>query len=289
MNQATHRGGSGILRRARRLRAFALATLLFLAAATALRAQPQSQYSLSPLSNPAQIVPAGDSVRFEVVVLSQTAGSGQLEIVLPAGFRLLPKSLIAGTLTPDGLSGRMAVTFAAGDPLTCAFYAQPLCDVATAVDDDARKVTYNLYINTVALVASKQTDPIANFYDPILNIVYPAGTLVTLNSTVTRVIEITQTANASHVNNLRIEAAVTDKTGITVSKIEVSRNGADWTDITATGLDASQAGKYVYNITRANTFSLATFNYPGNQLQADAKLYLRETVTLIKCSAGSVN
>ncbi|MDR2138212.1 MAG: hypothetical protein LBP50_01485, partial [Tannerella sp.] len=280
----SHRGTGGYLSR---FRTFALAALLFSAMATALWAQPQSQYALSPHGNPSQIVPAGDSIKFEVETVPQTNGNGQLEIVLPAGFRLLPKNLMAGTLSPDGLSGRMEVTFSAGVAATRTFYVQPLCDAGAAVDAEARRVTYRLYVNA-APVDSAVTDPITNFYDPILKIIYPEDENVTLNQTVIRVIEITQTANASHVNNLRFEAAVTDKAGITVSKIEICRDTTanNWKNVTATALDDSQAGKYMYTIRKAD---LASFGYPDNHLTTGEKLYIRETVTLKKCSAGAMN
>jgi hypothetical protein len=88
------------------------------------------------------------------------------------------------------------------------------------------------------------------------------------------------------VNNLKIDA-VADTSGIVVTKIEVSSDSISWTDITASALDTSQAEKYVYKITRENTFTPLT--YTGNQMQTGSKLYLRETVMLKKCDAGLVN
>ncbi|MDR2119464.1 MAG: hypothetical protein LBP64_01135, partial [Tannerella sp.] len=257
----------------------------------------QAQTTISPGSNPNPIVVMGDSIAFNVSVASSQAWpNGTIKVTLPAGFRLLPSTphIIAGSLAADGLSARIAApttgSVTAGSVVRT-LYVKPLCDAETAVAAELRKIAYAFYADADASgapVVSKETDQISNFYNPILSVVYPEGSDVILNTTLTRVISITQTANASHVNNLRINAAVTDKTGITVSKIEVTADTAShvWTDITATGLDASQAGKYVYNITRANTF--APLNYPDARMNVDAKLYIRETVTLIKCSAGLV-
>jgi hypothetical protein len=254
------------------------------------------QFSISPQANPAQVVVMGDLLEFKVNILSQTAYSGgRLEVILPQGFKLDPAGFVAGTLSADRLSGKIVANVEANKTLELTFHVQPLCNAATAVANNAERIiNYKFYQNSTATTpianGAAATDPIANFYAPILNVVYPAGVNVVLNTTVTRVIEITQTANSSHVNNLRIDAAVTDKAGIVVSKIEVSRDGSsNWTDITASGLDASQAGKYVYTITKANTFGLAKFNYPGQQLRVGEKVYIRETVILRKCNAGAVN
>jgi hypothetical protein len=107
-----------------------------------------------------------------------------------------------------------------------------------------------------------------------------------LHQAYTRTLDITQTVTNSHVNNVQITVNCPDKTGFEITKIEVSKDNISWTDITASALDNGQAGKYVYKLTRANTFT--PLGYAGNQLQAGAKVYIRETVKLHKCGGGNL-
>jgi hypothetical protein len=99
--------------------------------------------------------------------------------------------------------------------------------------------------------------------------------------------EIRQTANFSHINNVRIEVNCANKAGFTVTKLEISKDGSsNWLDITATALDAAQTGKYVYTIKKAHIAALT--GYTGNHLNAGDKIYLRETITLLECGAGNL-
>ncbi|MDR1675707.1 MAG: T9SS type A sorting domain-containing protein [Tannerella sp.] len=132
------------------------------------------------------------------------------------------------------------------------------------------------------------TEPVGNFYKPILNVVYPAVINdAVLGQEYTRVLSVTQTASFSHVNNLQVTVNCADKTAFGIVKIEVGSDNSTWTDITASALDVSQAGKYVYKITRENTFT--PLAYAGQQLQSGSTVYIRETVKVLKCSGGSAN
>ena len=289
-----HCGRSEAIRPMRKIKPSELVNICVFVAlfsATALQAQAQT-VSITPATNPSNIALMGDSVTFVAGIVSSSAYSGGwLKITLPKGFRLLPTNIIPGTLSEDRRSGKMAAPLEASTTLNLTFYVQALCDANTAVQDNDRLITYEFYAASSAETpaATQKTAPILSFSEPILSTVYSEGATVDLNTPVTHVIAITQTASNAHVNNLRIEAAVADKSAVVVSKLEVSKTGndGDWTDVTASGLDLTQGGKYVYNITRANTF--APLSYAGGQMQSGATLYLRETVSLTKCAGGSTS
>jgi hypothetical protein len=235
---------------------------------------------------PVTVVVMGDSVKYEVEIASTGISypTGRLKITLPAGFKLLPANIEPGTLANDGLSGEIVVNVVAGaaQAAKVAFYVQPLCNAATAVaDNNLRKIEYEFLSSSPTV--TKQTDPINNIYTPIFNVAYPTGTTVSLNTPLTRVIAITQTAYSAHVNNIRIDAQA-DTSSIVVTKIEVSKDNSSWTNITASALD-TLTDRFVYTITRNNTFE--PLAYAGKQLQNNVTLYVRETVILKKCDDGA--
>jgi hypothetical protein len=265
---------------------------------TFLPAQLQAQVALTPTTNtaPPAIVPMGDSLVYTFDLNGASAiPAAVTKVRVPNGYEILPSTpnQIAGTLTAD----RKSVTINTPVPIsaiTYKIYIKPLCNANVASNDPLMVVTYQVYSTaanaaagtTTGLLTTK-TETFANIYNPILNVTYPAGQNTSLNTAVQRTFAITQTATLSHINAFEITANVTDKTGFEITKIEVSKDNLTWYDITSSALDVSQAGKYVYRITRENTFR--PLNYAGHQLRTNDMVYVRETVVLKKCDAGSVN
>ncbi|MDR1679509.1 MAG: Ig-like domain-containing protein [Prevotellaceae bacterium] len=247
-----------------------------------------AQNDLSETVVPEAVVRMGDNLSFTVDVAS-SAGltNAQLEVAAPAGFEFVAgqPGLIAGSLSGDRRTARFTVNVPQGNKRPVAFQVKALCESV-----EKTKMTYTLYAadGTTVLVAAKSGNEIANFINPILLTTYPAPVDVTLGVAATRIITMEQTAALSHANNIQINAVCTDKTGIAVTKLEVSSTGTGgWIDITATGLDASKADRYVYTLTRANTFT--PLSYAGSQLREGSKIYIRETLVLSKCTAGTIN
>ncbi|MDR3235292.1 MAG: T9SS type A sorting domain-containing protein [Prevotellaceae bacterium] len=252
-----------------------------------------AQFSMNVGSHSDYVVPMGDSLLFPVSFYSSTAyPAAELLVTVPDGFELLTTTpgFIGASLSGDKKQGRIAVNIPVNTNTTINVQVKALCNAATATAAAQRVIRYAAYANASATtsLATKQTTSIDNFYEPSLTMPNPESIDVYLRTRVLRILEITQTGLNAYVNNLQINAHCTDKSGITITNIEVATSATGpWTDITASGLDASQPDKYVYNITRANTF--APLGYAGQQLRENAKIYIRETVVLNKCAAGVMN
>jgi hypothetical protein len=224
----------------------------------------------------------GDSLKFEVQLTNShptNPVTGELEITLPAGFKLLSTNIVPGTLATDGLSGKIDVTVPANLVVGKAtFYIKPLCDAEDAVADHTlRKIGYKFGSVT------KETEPIINIYKPILDVKYPAGTIVSINKITERVIPVRQNEFFAYVNNIKIDVTA-DTSVLSVSKIEVSRDSLFWVDISNTGFDTIPTG-YRYNLSLDNTFK--PLAYPDDKMKGSNKLYIRETVALKKCANGT--
>ncbi|MDR2009713.1 MAG: hypothetical protein LBQ22_04450, partial [Bacteroidales bacterium] len=247
------------------------------------------QISVTPYGNPTYVVRMGDSLAFRVgLVASSTMTGTEMQVTVPTGFQILASTpnIISGSLV-DGSTVRIATGTVDSNGKDVTIYVKPLCNIDEVPDAD-RRITYDFYASSTATdpLQTRTTSPIGNFYDPILNVAYPDGAVINLNTPYTRIIEITQSASYSHVNNIQINANCADKSGVTITKVEVSKDKSIWRDITSS-LDDSNPTRYTYYITRANTF--AHLGYAGNQLQTDAKVYIRETLVLTKCNAGAIS
>ncbi len=239
------------------------------------------QISATPGSNPEYVVRMGDPLTFSITLIASSEISGtEMQVTVPVGYEILPTTpnIMGGSLSPDGLTARISTGTISTAGKVANVFVKPLCNMDEAAEGDR---------TATDPVQTKYTDPIGNFYDPILNVAYPASEVVNLGVPVTRVFSITQTASYSHVNNIRINANCVDKTGINITSVKVSTSSSGpWTDITST-LDASGATRYVYDITRALAFG--PLGYSGQQLQTGTTIYVQETLVLTKCDAGAMS
>jgi hypothetical protein len=246
--------------------------------------------TITPGENPSEVVPMGDSLAFSVTIYSATAiSNAQLEIVVPAGFELLPTTpgFIAGSLSPDKLTGRIMVNLIAGTVPNIKIYVKPLCDAATATPLANRKISYQLYQpgGTTPIGSPKLIDnPIQNFYNPILLVNYPAAQEVSTGQVYTRTFTLVQTLDHSHIRNIKA-SLVADTSGFYITQIRVRRNASkSWINIPL----VSKATGYEYVIPHDLIFTPAN-GYPNGHLHYQDSLIVEETVTLKKCGAGTVN
>jgi hypothetical protein len=247
--------------------------------------------TITPGENPSSVVIMGDSLVFSTGVLSDAAiSNAELEVEVPAGFELLVSTpnFKAGSLSGNKRTGRILIASLSQNSLrTLVVYVKALCDAETAALLDDRKIKYSFYLSAAAtspLTTETGKNGIQNFNHPILNVTYPPSDVVSLNSVNTRIFTVIQTRNYSHVNNIQIEAPC-DVSGFDISKVEVRRNNAKaWTEITV----ERNPGGYRYVVERDKFFNPAN-GYPNRQLGYSDTLLIRETVSLRKCDAGSLD
>ena len=239
-------------------------------------------YSLTPDSNPSEIVKQGNPVDFSVIVFSDVALSGaELDITVPTGFEIVSATpaLKSGSLSGNKRNARVVLNLTANVSQTVTVKVLPLCDAVIL-----QTISYTLYNSTGTSLKTEVTGPIGNFYTPILNVTYPTSVTTNLNATNQRTISVTQTADKSYANNLQLTADC-NKTDLEINKIEVSINNSTWVDVTSNVLATSSSG-YVYTFTQANTFTV--LGYANNRLNTGDILYIRETFVLKDCNAGNV-
>ena len=264
--------------------------LFFAGGITNLQAQTGN---IVPAANPATVVKMGDSLTFTVGVSTSAAVTGTtLEVTMPAdGFEILPSTpnIVAGGLAPD----RKSVVLNSGalntSNKTMTIYVKAFCE---AEDEPlaTRVISYDLKTSGGVSLKTATTASIANFNNPIINVPVIAPMNVNLGQVNTRIIQVTQTAPNSHLKNMKVNVTA-DKTGITISKIEISSTGTGgWVDVTASALITTPATGYTYLFNRANAFGPApALNYAGAKLSTGQSFYIRETYTLTKCASGNMS
>jgi hypothetical protein len=176
---------------------------------TGIYSSVQGQVSLVIGSNPAVVVTMGDSLSFTGTVLSSTAyPTAEILVKLPEGFELLTSSpdFKPGSLSINKREGRILMNIPLS-PTPFTVHVKALCN-AQSFPLVTRIITYELYGNAsdIQPLATTSTTGISNFYDPILNVGYPASMIVPLNTSLTREFTLTQTAASSHINNLQVVA-----------------------------------------------------------------------------------
>ncbi|MCL2413796.1 MAG: T9SS type A sorting domain-containing protein [Bacteroidales bacterium] len=263
--------------------------VMFLAPQTVLNAQTNVTITLGENS---RVVIMGDSVTFNVgLVADATINTGVLQVEVPAGFALLETTpgFIAGSLSPDGRTGRVARPLNNLVPVTHSVFVRGLCDAATAEPIVANRVVrFSYFPNDVeaAPLAEAQTAPIQNFSNPLLLTTFTAGSQTVTTNVETignRIIQIQQTLDGAHVNAIQVTAAVSNSAIFTIHRIEGSRNaGGPWVPLPNVVI-TDIAGGFQYIVTRENAFSVIG-GYAGNNLGWGESLFLREVVTISQYS-----
>ena len=262
--------------------------LFFVGGITNLQAQTGN---VVPGANPTTVVKMGDSLTFTVGLTTSAAVIGTtLEVTMPpVGFEILPSTSSIVSIAPDRKSAVLNSGALSTTSKTMTIYVKAFCD-AEVEPLGTRVISYDLKTSGGVSLRTATSASISNFNDPIFNVPVIAPMNVNLGQANTRIIQVTQTAPNSHLKNMKVNVTA-DKTGITISKIEISSTGAGgWVDVTASALVTTPATGYTYLFNRANAFGPApALNYAGAKLSTGQSFYIRETYTLTKCTSGLVN